>query len=206
MAAPGGERPISTVGSGMTSRWGVLAALALWAPALHAQIGLASAATTVALSATKAASVSVSLPGGSSASLPGALVTGPNDFAPIPVTTAWEVDPQRTSAVALVAYFEQPTRALSSAVGAIPSMAVLGRVPTGGPQAFAPFTGAPVSAGSEVAGAAGGTLVLFTQAISGANAVGGRNDNLQVRIDLTGAPELPAGSYTGILNLLVITQ
>jgi len=29
---------------------------------------------------------------------------------------------------------------------------------------------------------------------------------LQVRIDLTGAPELPAGSYTGTLNLLVITQ
>jgi hypothetical protein len=27
-----------------------------------------------------------------------------------------------------------------------------------------------------------------------------------VRIDLTGAPELPAGSYTGTLNLLVITQ
>ena len=42
-------------------------------------------------------------------------------------------------------------------------------------------------------GAAGGTLVLFTQAISDANAVGGRNDNLQVRIDLTGAPEPPAG-------------
>jgi hypothetical protein len=27
-----------------------------------------------------------------------------------------------------------------------------------------------------------------------------------VRIDLGGAPELPAGSYTGILDLLVITQ
>jgi hypothetical protein len=27
-----------------------------------------------------------------------------------------------------------------------------------------------------------------------------------VRIDLTGTPELPAGSYTGTLNLLVITQ
>jgi hypothetical protein len=190
----------------MTSRWAVVAALALWAPALHAQIGLASAGTTVALSATKAASVSVSLPGGSSANLPGALVTGPNDFAPIPITTAWEVDPQRTSAVALVAYFEQPARALASAVGAIPSSAVLGRGPTGGPKAFSRFVGAPISAGSSVAGSAGGTLVLFTQPISGANAVGGRNDNLQVRIDLTGASDLPAGSYTGILNLLVITQ
>jgi hypothetical protein len=57
-----------------------------------------------------------------------------------------------------------------------------------------------------VAGAAGGTLVLFTQPIVGANAIGGRSDNLQVRIDLTGVPELPAGTYSGILNLLVITQ
>ncbi|MGH7514691.1 MAG: hypothetical protein ACREOQ_17425 [Gemmatimonadales bacterium] len=189
----------------MTSRSAVVAALALWAPVLHAQIGLASAGTSVALSATKAGSVSVSLPGGSSATLPGALVTGPNDFAPIPVTTAWEVDPRRTSAVTLVAYFEQPAR-LSSAPGAIPSTAVHGRVPTGGPKAFAAVVGGPVSAGSAVAGAAGGTLVLFTQPISGANAVGGRNDNLQVRIDLTGASDLPAGSYTGILSLLVITQ
>lgn len=190
----------------MTSRWGVLTALALWAPALHAQIGLASTGTAVALSATKAASVSVSLPRGSSASLPGSLVTGPNDFTPIPVTTAWEVDPQRTSSVALVAYFEQPARALASAVGAIPSSAVLGRVPTGGPKAFAPFVGAPLSAGSAGAGTAGGTLVLFTQPISDANAVGGRNDNLQVRIDLTGAAQLPARDYAGILNLLVLTQ
>jgi hypothetical protein len=190
----------------MISPWGAVAALALWPMALHAQVGLASAGTTIALSATKPASVSVSLPGGNSASLPGSLVTGPNDFAPIPVTTAWEVDPQRTSAVSLVAYFEQPTRALASAVGAIPSSAVLGRVPTGGPKAFAAFVGAPVSAGSGVAGAAGGTLVLFTEPISDANASGGRSDNLQVRIDLTGAPELPAGSYAGILNLRVITQ
>lgn len=206
MPAPGGDRPISAVSSGMTSRWDVLTALALWAPTLHAQIGLASTAASVALSATKAASVSVSLPGGSAASLPGSLATGPNDFAPIPVTTAWAVNPKRTSAVALVAYFEQPGRALASAVGAIPSSVVLGRVPTGGPKAFAPFVGAPISAGSAVVGAAGGTLVLFTQAISDANAVGGRNDNLQVRIDLTGAPEPPAGDYAGILNLLVITQ
>jgi hypothetical protein len=47
---------------------------------------------------------------------------------------------------------------------------------------------------------------LFTQPISEVNAIGGRSDNLQVRIDLTGVRELPAGSYTGILNLLVITQ
>jgi hypothetical protein len=190
----------------MTSRWSVLTLLAVLAPPLRAQIGLASAGATIALSATKAASVSVALPNGSSAGLPGALVTGPNDFAPIPVTTSWEVDPQRTSAVALVAYFEQPNRALAGPGAAIPSSAVLGQVPSGGPKSFAPFVGAPVSVGTAAAGSAGGTLVLFTQTISGANAVGARTDNLQVRIDLTGSPDLPAGSYTGTLDLLVITQ
>lgn len=184
----------------------VVAALALWAPGLRAQVGLASGTATVALTATKAASVSLSLPAGTSATLPGTLVIGPNDFAPITVTTAWEVDPQRTAAVSLVAYFQQPARALASASAAIPASAVLGRVPSGGPKGFAPFVGAPISGGNAVAGAAGGTLVLFTQPIAGANAIGGRSDNLQMRIDLTGAPELPAGSYTGILNLLVITQ
>ncbi|HET7471292.1 MAG TPA: hypothetical protein VFJ81_16530 [Gemmatimonadales bacterium] len=183
-----------------------MAALALWAPGLRAQVGLASGTATVALTATKAASVSLSLPAGTSATLPGTLVIGPNDFAPITVTTAWEVDPQRTAAVSLVAYFQQPARALASASAAIPASAVLGRVPSGGPKGFAPFVGAPISGGNAVAGAAGGTLVLFTQPIAGANAIGGRSDNLQMRIDLTGAPELPAGSYTGILNLLVITQ
>ncbi len=206
MPAGDGERPFLPVSSGMTSRFGVFTVLALWAAPLGAQVGLASAATAVALSATKAASVSVTLPGGSSATLPGALVTGPNDLAPIPVATSWEVDPRRTAAVALVAYFGQPARALAGSAAAIPSTAVLGRVLTGGPKSFTPFTGSPVATGSTLAGAAGGTLVLFTQAISDANAVGRRSDHLEVRIDLSGTPELPAGSYTGTLNLLVITQ
>ncbi len=187
----------------MFTRCAALAALALWPAPLGAQIGLASATAAMALSASKVASVSVSLPGGSSATLPGALVTGPNDFTPVAVTTSWDVDPARAAAVALVAYFAQPARALVGPQAAIPSAAVYGRVPTGGPKSFAPFTGAAVTAGP---GTAGGTLVLFTQTISDANALGGRSDDLQVRIDLTGAPELPAGSYTGTLNLLVITQ
>ena len=190
----------------MFTRCAALAALAFWPASLGAQIGLASATTAVALSATKVASVSVSLPGGNSATLPGALVTGPNDFTPLAVTTSWDVDPARTAAVALVAYFDQPARALVGPQAAIPSAAVYGRVPTGGPKSFAPFTGAAVTGGPTLAGTAGGTLVLFTQTISDANALGGRSDDLQVRIDLTGAPELPAGSYTGTLNLLVLTQ
>ena len=111
----------------MLTRCAVLVALALWPASADAQIGLASASATVALSATKASSVSVSLPGGNAATLPGALVTGPNDFSPFPVTTAWDVDPAHTSAVALVAYFDQPARALIGPQAAIPSTAVAAR-------------------------------------------------------------------------------
>lgn len=156
----------------MLTRCAALAALACWPASLGAQIGLASATAGIALSATKVASVSVSLPAGSSATLPGALVTGPNDFTPLSVATTWDVDPARTAAVTLVRY----------------------------------FTGPAVTAGPAMAGSAGGTLVLFTQTISDANALGARSDDLQMRIDLSGAPDLPAGSYTGILNLQVITQ
>ena len=206
MAACDGDRPISAVSSGMFTRCAALAALALWPASLGAQVGLASAGAAIALSATKVASVSVSLPGGSSATLPGALVTGPNDFTPLAVATSWDVDPARTAAVTLVGYFDQPARALIGPQAAIASAVVFGRVPTGGPKSFAPFTGAAVTAGSAMAGTAGGTLVLFTQTISDANALGGRSDDLQLRIDLSGVPELPAGTYTGTLNLLVITQ
>ena len=190
----------------MFTRCAALAALACWPASLGAQVGLASATAAVALSATKAASVSVSLPGGSSATLPGALVTGPNDFTPLAVATAWDVDPASTATVTLVGYFAEPARALAGPQAAITSAAVYGRVPTGGPKSFAPFTGPAAKAGSAMAGTAGGTLVLFTQTISDANALGARSDDLQMRIDLSGAPELPAGSYAGTLNLQVITQ
>ena len=183
-----------------------LAALALWAAPLGAQIGLTSAQPVVALSAVKRASVSVSLRGGGSVTLPGALVTGPNDFTPIRVTSAWDLDPAQTASMQLVGYFDHPTRALAGPDASISAAVVRGRVPTGGPKRFAPFTRAAPTGGHATPGPAGGTLVLFTQTISGPDAVGGRSDDLQVRLDLTDAPELPAGGYAGTLHLLVITQ
>jgi hypothetical protein len=38
------------------------------------------------------------------------------------------------------------------------------------------------------------------------NAIGERTDQLQMRIDLTGSPALPPGTYAGTLNLVAITQ
>ena len=83
---------------------------------------------------------------------------------------------------------------------------MLGQVPERRAQVVRPVRGGARVGRNRPAGSAGGTLVLFTQTISGANAVGARTDDLQVRVDLTGWPDLPAGSYTGTLNLLVTTQ
>ena len=183
-----------------------LAMLALFKAPLPAQVGLASSAGTVVLTATKLGSVSVGLPGGSSATLPGGLGRGASDFAPLPIETAWDVDPSQSSAVSLVAFFHAQEAAFTGAAASIPSSAVSARVPSGSPSGFTPFTGDAVHAGGSAAGVPGATLVLFTQPVSGSAGSGRRTDQLQLRIDLTGRPELPAGAYQGTLNLLAITQ
>jgi hypothetical protein len=156
---------------------------------LSAQVGLASSPQSVRLSAIKQGWVRVSLPGGSSASL-SRLVSGANDFPPVPVETSWNVDPGQTAAVTLVAHFAAPGRALAGAEGAIPASLVLGRL-TGEAKGFVPV---------------GGSLQLFTQPIAEPNATGARTDALEVRIDLTALPELPPATYTGTLNLVAVTQ
>lgn len=181
-------------------------ALAVLAAPVEAQVGLASSARNVVLTATKLGSVRVTLPAGGSATLPGSLGAGPNDFAPVPIETVWDLDPSQTSAVSVVAFFQAPGAALSSGSSVIPSSAVWGRVPTGSPTSFAPFTGGTVSAGPAAVGVAGATLVLFSQPVTLAAAAGSRTDQLEVRIDLAGGPELPAGHYQGTLNLLAVTQ
>jgi hypothetical protein len=190
----------------LATQFSVALGLQLLAAPLAAQIGLASGSQSVQLLATKRGSVGIALPSGAAATLPGDLVAGANDFAPLPVVTSWNLDPARTASVRLVAFFETPARALAAEWGAIPASSVLGRVPTGGPKSFAPFTGDAVATGGGILGAVDGTLVLFAQPIAGGNAVGSRTDELQMRIDLSGLPDLPPGTYTGTLNLVATTQ
>ena len=178
----------------------------LTAAPLRAQIGLASGMASVTLTATRVPSIGVSLPGGTAATLPGNLVTGPNDFAAFPIATTWDLDPAQTASVSLVGYFESPAAALAGPVATIPASAVFGRVPTGSPKSFSPFTQSGRRTSDGMVGSTGGTLLLFTQAISDANAKGGRTDGMQVRIDLSGWHNLPAGTYRGTLNLLAITE
>ena len=183
-----------------------LLGLGLAATPLAAQIGLASPARTVVLAAVKQGSVRVRVPALGVTLSRGDLVPGLNDFSPVAIETAWDLDPARTAGVSLVAYFETPSAALAGPGVTIPSGLVYGRMATGGVAGFAPFTGDGARAGEGAAGRAGGSLVLFTEPVAAGAAAGARSDRLEVRVDLTGWTALPAGEYRGALNLLAITQ
>jgi hypothetical protein len=87
----------------MRYRLGIMAALVGWAPPLHAQVGITSAGSTLALSASKAASVSIALRDAGAG--------GREGPTRVPIATLWELDPRRTGAVVLVASMPRAARA-----------------------------------------------------------------------------------------------
>jgi hypothetical protein len=114
---------------------------------------------------------------------------------PVAVTTTWVFAAGRT-AVNVYGSFASATAALTDgSSNDIPSSNVLGQVTTGSPTSYTAFTQ------TGPFGAAGGSLQLLSQAISVANVTGTRTDNLTLKIDLTSTPQLPAGVYTGTLNI-----
>ena len=183
----------------MFYRFAIVAGLAFWASDVEAQVGLAASASSVALAATKPASVSVSLSGGASASIAGALAARTSGVDSVAVTTAWDLEPERTAAVTLVAYLHQ--RALAG-----DPTAASRRVPTGGPQSYERLVASDLAGRAQAPGVPGPSRVLFHQTVSGANSAGRRTDHLQVRITPIGAAELRAGSHGGTLDLVAITQ
>jgi hypothetical protein len=117
--------------------------------------------------------------------------------APVAMTTSWILKNSRTT-VSLIGYFSSASAALSDGATTptnIPTSEVLGQVTTGTPTSFTAFTQ------TAALGPAGAGLTLFTQSISGTNRAASRNDNLNLEINLTSQPQLPAGTYTGTLNL-----
>jgi hypothetical protein len=177
----------------------------------QAQVGLMSADAPVPLAATKEGTLTITVQSGGTQTLPSIVTGAVNDFAtPVQVMTQWNVNPGRTGSVNLVAYFTTPNQALSNGSTHIPSSRLYTRV--AGPAAtfvqttFAPISGAPVAGGAVSVGTAGGTLLLWSLNIGGGNRNSSRVDNLYLRLDLTGHPELPAGNYTGTLHLRAITQ
>ena len=184
----------------MHSRWmnALLGATALFlfgATNARAQVGQTSNVATVALTATKAATLTVT-PAASAATL-GSITdnSNANNFTPVSVTTDWNLS--AGSSVRMIGWFGTPAQALANGTDFIPSSKVEGRVNA---TPYAPFTGAPVGA----VGVAGGSLQLFNQSIAGA-LFGSRNDQLNLRLDLTGTTTM-AGDYTGTLNLQAIVQ
>ena len=113
---------------------------------------------------------------------------------PVVISTQWDVNPGQTNSISLVAYFTTPSQALVGGAVQIPSSRVLGRMSTGLPTTFTPFTQAAVAG----AGSAGGSLTLFSENISGPNKGAlTRTDNLDLQLNLVGFPDLPVGTYTG---------
>lgn len=161
-----------------------------------AQVGLTSNVATVALTATKNATLTVT-PNASTATL--ASITdnsNANNFTPVSLTTSWNLT--AGSSVRLIGWFATPAQALVNGTDFIPSSKVEGRV---GAAAYAPFTGAALGG----VGVAGGSLQLFSAAVGAGSFFGSRTDQLDLRLDLTGTTTL-AGDYLGTLNLQAIVQ
>lgn len=172
----------------------VLALLTLTIPAAVCQLN--SNTASVALNATLGESLTVAATP-STVAIP--LVSGATaaGTSPVAITTTWVLSATRT-AVTLVGYFSSATVALTNGATTpanIPAAEVLGQMTTGTPTSFTAFTQtAPL-------GTAGAGLTLFTQPLSGTNRNANRTDNLNLEINLASQPQLPAGTYTGTLNI-----
>lgn len=153
-----------------------------------------SGAQTIALNATLAESLTLSL---SANAVNFTLAAGSAANAGstnITATTSWVLKPGRT-AVGVYAYFASAASALTDGAGDnIPSSAFF----------IADNAGASTALTNTVAfGGANAGLQLANVAITGANKNSSRTDVMAFNINLSGGtlPQLPAATYTGTLNI-----
>jgi hypothetical protein len=114
----------------------------------------------------------------------------------VTVTTAWNVVGILTT-MNLYGYFTSSTSALTdgrSTPDLIPSSAVFGKVSTGVPTSYTAFTQT-----APFGGAGAGLELLNATAFLSLD--GSRTDVLDLEINLSSLPKLPAGNYTGTLTL-----
>lgn len=164
---------------------------------------LSAQSQIISLAAAAASTLTVLVQSGAVQTIPGVTDNAINNFpAPVVVRTDWNVSSGQTNTVELVAYFAIPAQAMVGATTLIPSSRIQGRMATGLPVAFTAFT----QNGIGGVGTAGGSLRLFSVTIGGSNKNSFRADNLDLRLDLVGLPTLPAGAYTGVLNIRAVTQ
>ena len=145
----------------------------------------ASAAQTLTVSVTSGSTVNFTLAQGAAAA---------GDVSPA-ISTSWNLNPGLTGAVSLFGYFNTPSAALTDGTYDIASTYVQGRMTTGSVATFTSFTQ------TNAVGPANGSLLLFSEAITGANKIKTRSDNLDLQVDLTASPTVPASTYTGTLRI-----
>lgn len=124
--------------------------------------------------------------------VPDGMATG---SAPVAITTSW-TGVSLLASFTVYGYFSSASAALSGGipVSSIPSANVLGRVSTGVPTSYTAFTQ------TSPFGGAGSSLLLVN--VGTILSLGGsRTDNLNLEIDLTTLPQLPAAVYSGTLIL-----
>lgn len=180
--------------TGKIFRIGVVALGVALATSLASAQAANSGAQTIALNATLAESLTLSL---SANAVNFTLAAGSptnNGSTNITATTSWVLKPGRT-AVGVYAYFGNAAAALTDGAGDnIPSSAFF----------IADNAGPSTALTSTVAyGAANGGLQLANVAITGANKNASRTDVMAFNINLSGGtlPQLPAATYTGTLNI-----
>lgn len=108
----------------------------------------------------------------------------------VSITTNWALASTRTS-VSLFAYFSSTTALTNGAGNNIPNSSVSGNPNGSGLQ---PFTGTDPFNGLATG------LQIFSVPITAANVNSTHSDSLALQIDTTGLG-LPAGTYTGVLNI-----
>jgi hypothetical protein len=175
---------------------GTAALLLVTSSSAVAQIGLTSNVATVALTATKSPTLTVSANVATATLASITENSNANNFTPVSLTTAWNLT--AGSSVSLIGWFATPAQALANGTDLIPSSKVEGRVNAAG---FSPFTSAAVGG----VGVAGGSLQFFSQSVSAGSYFGSRNDQLDLRLNLAGTTTM-AGDYTGTLNLQAVVQ
>jgi hypothetical protein len=154
-----------------------------------------SAISGVTITATVRGSVTVD-----ARSIPLSLEFDPADPArnnvALPLAVTWNLNPAEVQGFQVIGYFADPARALLNEIDdvVVSSAHVLGRVDTG---QFRPFRD------TNDVGPAGGSLSLFHEAVSNGNARGNRSKLLEMRLDQESLPELPKGTYRGVLFIEV---
>lgn len=184
----------------------MLLAGALARPAT-AQTGTLGAPVPITLAATAADRLIVVVMSGGTQTIPNLTPNAINQFpTPVQIYTEWNLPYFFGGTLSLVAYFTNPTQALTTGTANIPASRVEGRTSGTDPSlltTWTPINGNPVGG----LGSAGGTRALWEWPGYCGLLVfcrqGDRTDQLDLRLNLVGYPT-SAGVYAGVLNIRAV--